>query len=128
MAAQAPLRLLWREPDSENWRAKDRSTEPEVFARKQRRKLRIGLRPKQRGGNSAPSIETPDLPSNLNPSLRTVHELNWDPPKDSALEERTERGEDLPENLKLMCVFAHPDDESLGAGGTLAKYAAEGIE
>ncbi len=32
------------------------------------------------------------------------------------------------ENLKLMCVLAHPDDESLGMGGTLAKYAAEGIE
>src|SRR5262245_58053465 len=31
-------------------------------------------------------------------------------------------------NLKLMCVLAHPDDESLGTGGTLAKYAAEGIE
>ena len=30
--------------------------------------------------------------------------------------------------LKLMCVFAHPDDESLGMGGTLAKYAAEGVE
>jgi len=30
--------------------------------------------------------------------------------------------------LKLMCVLAHPDDESLGAGGALAKYAAEGIE
>jgi len=30
--------------------------------------------------------------------------------------------------LKLMCVLAHPDDESLGAGGVLAKYAAEGIE
>jgi LmbE family N-acetylglucosaminyl deacetylase len=27
-----------------------------------------------------------------------------------------------------MCVLAHPDDESLGMGGTLAKYAAEGIE
>ncbi|MGH6636006.1 MAG: PIG-L deacetylase family protein [Gammaproteobacteria bacterium] len=32
------------------------------------------------------------------------------------------------EQLKLMCVLAHPDDESLGTGGTLAKYAAEGIE
>ena len=30
--------------------------------------------------------------------------------------------------LKLMCVLAHPDDESLGMGGTLAKYASEGIE
>ena len=31
-------------------------------------------------------------------------------------------------NLKLMCVLAHPDDESLGTGGILARYAAEGIE
>jgi GlcNAc-PI de-N-acetylase len=30
--------------------------------------------------------------------------------------------------LKLMGVLAHPDDESLGIGGTLAKYADEGIE
>ena len=30
--------------------------------------------------------------------------------------------------LKLMCVLAHPDDESLGTGGILAKYAAEGVE
>jgi len=29
---------------------------------------------------------------------------------------------------RLMAVFAHPDDESLGVGGTLAKYAAEGVE
>ena len=33
----------------------------------------------------------------------------------------------MPNNLKLMCVLAHPDDESLGVGGTLAKYASEGI-
>jgi LmbE family N-acetylglucosaminyl deacetylase len=26
-----------------------------------------------------------------------------------------------------MCILAHPDDESLGVGGTLAKYAKEGI-
>lgn len=30
--------------------------------------------------------------------------------------------------LKLLAIFAHPDDESMGMGGTLAKYAAEGIE
>ena len=29
---------------------------------------------------------------------------------------------------RLMAVFAHPDDESLGAGGALAKCAAEGID
>lgn len=30
--------------------------------------------------------------------------------------------------LRLMAVLAHPDDESLGFGGTLARYAAEGAE
>jgi len=30
--------------------------------------------------------------------------------------------------LKLMCITAHPDDETLAAGGTLAKYAREGVE
>ena len=30
--------------------------------------------------------------------------------------------------LKLRAVFAHPDDESMGMGGTLAKYAAERVE
>jgi LmbE family N-acetylglucosaminyl deacetylase len=33
----------------------------------------------------------------------------------------------LASELKLLCVLAHPDDESLGTGGTLAKCAAEGI-
>ncbi|MCP4360495.1 MAG: GlcNAc-PI de-N-acetylase [Chloroflexi bacterium] len=28
----------------------------------------------------------------------------------------------------LLAVLAHPDDESFGPGGTLAKYAAEGVE
>ena len=32
------------------------------------------------------------------------------------------------ETLRLLAVFAHPDDESMGMGGTLAKYAAEGVE
>src|SRR4030095_8461995 len=30
--------------------------------------------------------------------------------------------------LRLMAILAHPDDESLGIGGTLAKYASEGVE
>ena len=29
---------------------------------------------------------------------------------------------------RLMAVLAHPDDESLGVGGTLAKYAEAGVE
>jgi len=32
----------------------------------------------------------------------------------------------LEEQRTLLAVFAHPDDESFGIGGTLAKYAAEG--
>jgi LmbE family N-acetylglucosaminyl deacetylase len=30
--------------------------------------------------------------------------------------------------LRLACITAHPDDESLGFGGALARYAAEGVE
>ena len=33
----------------------------------------------------------------------------------------------LASELRLMCVLAHPDDESLGTGGALAGYAAEGV-
>jgi len=34
----------------------------------------------------------------------------------------------MADSLKLMCILAHPDDESLGTGGILAKYGAEGVE
>lgn len=34
----------------------------------------------------------------------------------------------MTETLRMLAVFAHPDDESMGMGGTLAKYAAEGVE
>jgi LmbE family N-acetylglucosaminyl deacetylase len=30
-------------------------------------------------------------------------------------------------DLRLMCVLAHPDDESLGTGGVLARYSSEGV-
>ncbi len=33
----------------------------------------------------------------------------------------------MPEQLRIMCLSAHPDDESLGLGGTLARYSAEGV-
>jgi LmbE family N-acetylglucosaminyl deacetylase len=33
----------------------------------------------------------------------------------------------MTENLRLTCIFAHPDDESMGTGGILARYAAEGV-
>ena len=34
----------------------------------------------------------------------------------------------MSERLKLMCVLAHPDDETFGCGGIIAKYAAEGVD
>jgi LmbE family N-acetylglucosaminyl deacetylase len=34
----------------------------------------------------------------------------------------------MKDKLKLLAILAHPDDESLGLGGTLAKYTAEGAE
>jgi LmbE family N-acetylglucosaminyl deacetylase len=30
--------------------------------------------------------------------------------------------------LRLLAVLAHPDDESLGFGGTLARYASQGVD
>jgi LmbE family N-acetylglucosaminyl deacetylase len=34
----------------------------------------------------------------------------------------------MTEPLRLVAITAHPDDESLGFGGVLARYAAEGVE
>ena len=34
----------------------------------------------------------------------------------------------MEKKLRLLAVLAHPDDESLGFGGTLARYAHEGVE
>lgn len=32
------------------------------------------------------------------------------------------------DNLRLLAVFPHPDDETLGLGSTLARYSAEGVD
>lgn len=34
----------------------------------------------------------------------------------------------MTDSLRLLAIFAHQDDEAMGMGGTLAKYAAEGVE
>ena len=34
----------------------------------------------------------------------------------------------MSDSLRLLVVFPHPDDETLGAGPTLAKYASEGVQ
>src|SRR2546422_9109694 len=41
---------------------------------------------------------------------------------------RTILGNEMTGALRLMVVTAHPDDETLGFGGVLARYASEGIE
>jgi LmbE family N-acetylglucosaminyl deacetylase len=33
----------------------------------------------------------------------------------------------MTKELKLMCILGHPDDESLGTGGILARYASQGV-
>src|SRR6266496_5483641 len=33
----------------------------------------------------------------------------------------------MPEQRTLIAVHAHPDDECIGTGGVLARYAAEGL-
>jgi len=43
---------------------------------------------------------------------------------DLTLREHTLNGE----KLALLAVFAHPEDESFGPAGTLAKYASEGVQ
>ena len=45
---------------------------------------------------------------------------------DVATSATSEASPDSP--LRLMAVLAHPDDESLGIGGTLAAYAAQDVE
>jgi LmbE family N-acetylglucosaminyl deacetylase len=44
------------------------------------------------------------------------------------IQSEANQGGNMASELKLMCILAHPDDETLGTGGILAKYAAEGIE
>src|SRR5260370_39362159 len=46
----------------------------------------------------------------------------WTPPSKLCLPNATM------DRLRLMAVLAHPDDESLGFGGVLAKDAAAGVE
>jgi LmbE family N-acetylglucosaminyl deacetylase len=41
------------------------------------------------------------------------------------VDEHTSPTTSMTDTLKLMAVLAHPDDESLGAGGSLAKYGPE---
>ena len=40
----------------------------------------------------------------------------------------TDRADGRAAPLRLLAILAHPDDESLGLGGILAKYGADGVE
>jgi LmbE family N-acetylglucosaminyl deacetylase len=33
----------------------------------------------------------------------------------------------MSDTLRLLAIFPHPDDETLGMGSTIARYAAEGV-
>lgn len=54
------------------------------------------------------------------PETRPLNEMN-------EIEE-IEEGEPMTNHRTLMAVLAHPDDETLGCGGTLARYSDEGVE
>jgi len=46
----------------------------------------------------------------------------------NAYEQFQEMGNRMTHPLRLLCVLAHPDDETLGTGGLLARYSSTGIE
>src|SRR5437667_3779015 len=62
------------------------------------------------------------------PSAAFLFHLGTDEPCWQSREAYSDGEEQMMNQLKFMCVLAHPDDESLGNGGILAKYASEGIE
>src|SRR5262249_17484674 len=45
-----------------------------------------------------------------------------------ARDHSTARSLVMTEAFRLLAITAHPDDETLGFGGTLARYAREGVE
>src|SRR5258708_15594687 len=61
-------------------------------------------------------------------SARKVHAVGSEQAASETSEAYSNGEEHMTNQLKLTCVLARPDDESLGNGGVLAKYAAEGIE